>query len=102
MPQMKFETNLRGLLRTALYALFAAALLYTADYLSLRYRIPNREPFGSVTVQRYYALHKSKQKTNFMFADPETQTCVRSLFPHSGYPPCWYLSRHAEQRIDYE
>ena len=53
-------------------------------------------------MQRYYALHKSKQKTNFMFADPEVQTCVHSLFPHSGHPPCWYLGRHAEQRIDYE
>ena len=97
-----FETALRSLFRATLYALVAACLLYAADDLSLRYRIPDREPFGSVTVQRYYALHKSKQKTNFMFADPEVQTCVHSLFPHSGYPPCWYLSRHAEQRIDYE
>lgn len=85
-----------------LYALVAAALLYAADDLSLRFRIPGREPFGSVTVRRYYALHRNKQKTNFMFADPEARTCVHSLFPHSGYPPCWYLSRHAEQRIDYE
>jgi hypothetical protein len=79
-----------------------AALLYAADDLSLRFRLPDREPLGSVTVQRYYALHKSKGKTNFMFAPPEAQTCVHSLFPHLGYPPCWYLSRHAEQRIDYE
>jgi hypothetical protein len=79
-----------------------AALLYAADDLSLRFRLPDREPLGSVTVQRYYALHKSKEKTNFMFAPPEAQTCVHSLFPHLGYPPCWYLSRHAEQRIDYE
>ena len=85
-----------------MYGLLAAALLYAADGLSLRYRIPAREPYGAVIVQRYYALHKSKQKTNFMFADPETRTCVHALFPHSGYPPCWYLSRHAEQRIDYE
>ena len=97
-----FETTLRSLFRAALYALVAAALLYAADDLSLRYRIPDREPFGSVTVQRYYALHKSKDKTNFLFADPVAQTCVHSLFPHSGYPPCWYLGRHAEQRVDYE
>jgi hypothetical protein len=84
-----------------LYACLAAALVYAGDDLALRFRIPNREPFGSVTVQRYYALHKSKDKTSFMFADPEAQTCVHSLLPHSGYPPCWYLSRHAEQRIDY-
>jgi hypothetical protein len=69
-----------------LYALFAAALLYAADDLSLRYRIPDRELFGSVTVQRYYALHKNKQKTNFMFADPEAQTCIHSLFPALRLP----------------
>jgi hypothetical protein len=85
--------------QAALLALIAAALLYLGDSLSLHRR---RQPYGSVTVQRYYALHKGKQKTNFMFAEPEPQTCVHALFPHSGHPPCWYLARHAEQRIDYE
>jgi hypothetical protein len=28
------------------------------------------------------------------------KTCVHSLFPHSGDPPCWFLIRHAEQRTD--
>jgi hypothetical protein len=28
-------------------------------------------------------------------------TCVHSLFPHMGYQPCWYLSRHSEQRTNY-
>jgi hypothetical protein len=88
--------------RGLLYLVASAAVIYVADDLSLRFRIPDREPLGSVTVRRYYALHKSKQKTNFMFAEPEAQTCVRSLFPHFGYPPCWYLRRRTEQRIDYE
>jgi hypothetical protein len=85
--------------KIALCIVFAAALLYLGDALSLRLR---RQPYGSVTVSRYYALHKSKQKTNFMFAEPQPQTCVHSLFPHSGYSPCWYLARHPEQRIDCE
>lgn len=93
------EAQVRYLRRVAFYAVIAAVLLYVGDGLALRLR---REPYGSVTVSRYYALHKSKQKTNFMFAEPETQTCVRALFPHSGFTPCWYLRRHAEQRIDYE
>ena len=24
--------------------------------------------------------------------------CANTLFPHSGYPPCWYLRRHKEQQ----
>jgi hypothetical protein len=79
------------------------ALLYAADDLCFYYRIPrNRETLGRVEVHRYYALHKSRTKTNFVFAEPENQVCVRALFPHSGHPPCWYLSRHSEQRIDFE
>ena len=85
-----------------LYALAAIAITYAGDDLSLRFRIPDREPLGSVTVYRYYALHKTKQKTNYMFAEPEAQPCAHSLFPHFGHPPCWYLARHTEQRIDYE
>ena len=90
------------LTRGTLYGLALLAIVYACDDLSLRFRIPNREPLGSVTIRRYYALHKNKQKTNFMFAEPEAQTCVHSLFPHFGYSPCWYLSRRTEQRIDYE
>jgi hypothetical protein len=89
----------RNHLRILVYVITAAAVLYLGDALSLHLR---RQPQGSVLVRRYYALHKSKQKTNFMFAEPEPQTCLHSLFPHSGYSPCWYLERHAEQRIDYE
>jgi hypothetical protein len=33
-------------------------------------------------------------KTEYEEGDPETQTCVNSLFPHLGYSPCWYLRRH--------
>lgn len=89
----------RKLTRAALYAIAILAIIFLADAVSLRLR---REPLASVNVQRYYALHKNKQKPTFMFDEPETQTCVRSLFPHLGYPPCWYLRRRAEQRIDYE
>ena len=89
----------RKLTRVALYAIAIVAIVFLADGLSLRLR---RQPLGSVTVQRYYALHKTKEKTTFMFAEPEAQTCVRALFPHRGYPPCWYLRRRTEQRIDYQ
>jgi hypothetical protein len=31
---------------------------------------------------------------------PTAWTCVNSLFPHQGYLPCWYLSKHTDQRTD--
>jgi hypothetical protein len=74
---------------------------YAGDYLSIRYRIPkSRDPFATVTVQPYYAIHQKNGKTEYDFSQPESEVCVRSLFPHLGYSPCWYVKRHTEKRID--
>jgi len=71
------------------------------DDLSVRYRIPkSRQPFGTVTVQRYAAISE-KTKTEFVYEGPINQPAPHSLFPHLGYQPCWYLSRHTEQRTNY-
>src|ERR1700681_1313907 len=80
-------------------ALAVPVLLYGGDYLSLRLRIPNREPFGTVQVQRYYEVSLKNRKTEYMRDEPRPQTCVRSLLPHYGDTPCWYLSRHPRQTI---
>jgi hypothetical protein len=87
--------------RILIFVLGLLAAVYAADDLSVRYRIPNsRQPFGTVTVQRYDAISE-KNKTEFVYEGPIHQTCVRSVFPHLGYQPCWYLSRHTEQRTNY-
>ncbi len=77
------------------------AVVYTVDYVVLRYRVSrSRNVFGTVQVDRYYAIHKKGDKTEFGYDRTETQTCVHSLFPHFGYDPCWYAARHKEKRID--
>jgi hypothetical protein len=87
--------------RTLFIIFFVLALVYAGDYVSARYRIPkNRDPFGTVEVRRYYAVGLKDKKTEFMFLNPENQVCVRSLFPHFGYNPCWYVSRHRVKEID--
>lgn len=78
-----------------------SAATYAVDYAVLRVRIAmNRSPFGTVMVRPYYAVPRKDHKTEFLFDDPRNQTCVHSLFPHEGDSPCWYLSRHREQRIE--
>ena len=73
-----------------LAAIFALALLlYAGDWLSLRLRIPPREPYGTVTVRRYYAVALKSKKTSYMFDEPQEETCVNALFPHEGDAPCW-------------
>lgn len=78
-----------------------AAFLYVGDYALLQYRVAaNRNAYGTVTVQPYYAVPRKDHKTEFLFDDPQDQTCVNSLFPHFGDNPCWYLRRNKQKRID--
>jgi hypothetical protein len=55
-----------------------------------------------VTVTQTYAVpEKDPKKEDYFFQPPVAKTCVNSLLPHFGYPPCWYLARHAKQRVDF-
>ena len=85
----------------AAIALLALAALYAGDYLSTRYQIPgNRPMFDTVRVQTLYAVRQKGNRIEYSLGDTVVQTCVRSLFPHLGYTPCWYLSGHATKRIN--
>jgi hypothetical protein len=86
--------------RIAKILILGVALVYAVDLLSLRLRIPAREPFGTVLIQRYYAVGLKNKKVEYMQAEPVLQTCTHSLLPEMGYLPCWYVSRHKVKQID--
>ena len=91
---------MRHLGRAVLIALLALAALYAGDYLSARYRIPgNRQTLANIQVMTQYAIRQKDGRVEYTRGDSETDTCVRSLFPQLGYPPCWYLSRHTTKLI---
>jgi len=88
----------RGLLISLVSLVLLTALLFAGDYLLLRYRVAaQRNPYSQVTVRPYYAVRLKSGKTEFMFLDPQTDTCANSLFPHLGMQPCWYERRHPER-----
>jgi uncharacterized membrane protein len=99
--QFRYE-QVKRIVAIGIGSLLAVFLVtYGGDYLVVRYRIAtNHDPYGSVTVQRYYAVKEKSGKTEFMFSPPEPELCLHSLFPHFGYKPCWYLSGHTEIRTD--
>jgi hypothetical protein len=79
----------------------ATAIAFVVDYAIFRVRVAaNWNPYGSVTVNHYYAVLQKSGKTTFIFDPPQAQTCVNALFPHGGSLPCWYLSRHPDQRTN--
>jgi hypothetical protein len=78
----------------------ASALAYAADYLLWRYKLSTgRSPYGTLTVQYYYAIQEKNGKTEYDFQPPQQERCVNSLFPHSGFSPCWYERKHTEKAI---
>jgi hypothetical protein len=86
--------------RAALFVLMALVLLYVGDDISARFRLPNgRQTLGSVDVQVMWAIKQKDGRIDYELGDSETQPCLHSLFPHLGYTPCWYLSRHKNQVI---
>jgi len=86
--------------RLIIIAVLLLLVLYADDYLVLQYKMAKNTGVSNVTVQQYYAVKQKDGTTQFMFTDPQTQSCVHSWFPHLGYTPCWYLNRHRTRRID--
>ena len=75
----------------------ALAILYVSDYLSVRIRAMHprpADPFESIKSLRVLAIPEKNGKTEYEVdaQNPEQAvTCVHSLFPHSGFSPCWYI-----------
>ena len=82
------------------FACLLFLLVWLGDALSLKLRIPQREPRGSVFTRTMYSVKKKNGSTEFFFDDPVRQTCVNSLLPQQGYQPCWWLARHSVRNVD--
>jgi hypothetical protein len=90
----------RILANTLIAIIVAATLIYVFDYLFWRYRLATgHNPYGTVTVQFYYAIGEKNGKTEYDFQPPQPETCANSLLPHSGYSPCWYERKHTQKAI---
>jgi hypothetical protein len=98
--------NLREKLRrifigTVLIILGVALLAFGVDFTVFRIRAAtNHNAYGSVTVNHYYAILQKNGKTSLIFDPPQPEGCVNALFPHTGLQPCWYLTRHPDQRTN--
>jgi hypothetical protein len=98
---MHESTFRRIVLRSLLAIVVLLAITYVADAAVFRYRLANqRQPFGSVAVEHYTAVEHKDGRAELFFDPPVQQTCVHSLFSHGGNPPCWYLTRHTEQKTN--
>ena len=84
-------------------ALFLSlALVWLGDYVSVQHRMAHQtatDPVETMSVRPVYAVSQKDGKEEFDFGDPQSQTCIHSLFPHLGYSPCWYVVRQSQRPI---
>ncbi len=85
--------------RIFIIAVVVVAVLYLADFLSARFRIPARDTLGTVTVHTYYVVKLKNGHTEYDYAGDHDASCSNSLFPQFGLKPCWYASRHTDEQI---
>lgn len=83
--------RLRTVLKIAIVAVSITAVVFGGDDLYARWR---HEPFADVHIDRILAVSEKFNKIDYERTDPITERCVYSLFPHFGYNPCWYVTRH--------
>jgi hypothetical protein len=79
----------------ALLVLGTIAIAYAADYAVLQLKMNKNngaDALGSVT--SYYGTALKDGKMEIFTDQPQVETCVHSLFPHSGHRPCWYARRN--------
>jgi hypothetical protein len=101
-PARNLREKLRRIFLGTLLTILAVALLaFGVDFTVFRIRAAtNHNAYGTVTVNHYYAILQKNGKTQLIFDPPQAETCVNAVFPHSGMQPCWYLSRHPDQRTN--
>ncbi|HVW83025.1 MAG TPA: hypothetical protein VHB50_00010 [Bryobacteraceae bacterium] len=74
------------------------AVTYGADYVAAKYRIPgNRQIFQDIRVDQLYTATNKWHEVEWSRGEPVLERCVNALFPHFGYRPCWYVTRHTTQ-----
>lgn len=89
--------SLEILRRVLVTIVIALPVSYVGDYVSLRFGLPPRDPYDVVKVEQYYTVPRKDGRLEYYSDDPIDQKCVRSLFPHMGLNPCWYVRRGREK-----
>jgi hypothetical protein len=88
--------------RGLLGVLVVIALLWGGDSISFRYRLSKRipgDPLATIRIQRTYAIPHKDGRAEYVFGQPQMITCARSIFPHGGVLPCWYLQKTTAKPI---
>lgn len=83
-----------------MWLVLALAVLWVFDFLAVRLPLPpHRRVFATIPVREFYEVPLKSGKVEITYAGTASEVCVRSLAPHFGDPPCWWLTRHSQMQV---
>ena len=74
-------------------ALVALGVFYAVEDLRFRYVGPASAGSQTETLTFYYSTRLKNGREQVFYDQPQTEVCVRAVFPHGGRRPCWYARR---------
>ncbi|HEX4002233.1 MAG TPA: hypothetical protein VHX36_06260 [Candidatus Acidoferrales bacterium] len=90
-----------AILGTVLALCSLLIVAYAGDYAVLHIRVARHGPDSVISsVTTFYAAPIKGGKMSIYYDQPQSEPCVESLFPQTGYAPCWWVRRHAVQLVD--
>jgi hypothetical protein len=87
-PTSRFQRALLGLIALVV-------VIFVIDYVQLK----ARGAAGIGTIPLTVGTAMKDGRVQIFTGDDQTETCVRSLFPHFGFNPCWYVKQNSTQII---
>jgi hypothetical protein len=81
--------------RAALGLIALVVVIFVIDYIQLK----ARGAAGIGTIPLTVGTAMKDGRVQIFTGDDQTETCVRSLFPHFGFNPCWYVKQNSTQII---
>ncbi len=92
----------RLFVRTVIAMLFFVAMIVFGDLASFYLRKAlNRGVYDSVAVDVVNVIPQKGNKAEYVPQGVQNVACVRSLLPHAGQSPCWYVRRNAVQEVKF-
>jgi hypothetical protein len=63
------------------------------------YGVEELRPRQTETLTFYYSTQLKNGRVQVYYDQPQTEVCVRAVFPHGGRRPCWYARREPVRRV---
>ncbi|HEV2274751.1 MAG TPA: hypothetical protein VGR96_11330 [Acidobacteriaceae bacterium] len=90
---------MKHFVRVLKFLIVFSLLLYAADWSQFEIRMQRNSGLGSIEVEKFLATRLKGEKEEFDYLGTGPQVCARSIFPHDGNPPCWWVERHKTEWV---